>query len=151
MFFCIERMEFVGHDVCTDGNKPAQSKHSLLKTWPPFKVARDIHSFLGFLNFYSNCIPYFKQHVEPLRDLAKFDLDAEVSDLMAGEHHKARKDMIIAIPSDPCVTRYDFNKRPYLLTDFQRRALDIIFASLLMTLTLSLPRNVRLREASAKF
>ena len=27
--FCPERMEFVGHDVCTDGNRPAQSKHSL--------------------------------------------------------------------------------------------------------------------------
>ena len=65
--FCPERMEFVGHDVCTDGNRPAQSKHSLLKTWPPFKVARDIHSFLGFLNFYNNYIPYFEQRVEPLR------------------------------------------------------------------------------------
>ena len=30
--FCPKRMEFVGHDVCADGNRPAQSKHSLLKT-----------------------------------------------------------------------------------------------------------------------
>ena len=25
--FCPERMEFVGHDVCENGNRPAQSKH----------------------------------------------------------------------------------------------------------------------------
>ena len=90
--FCPKRMEFVGHDVCTGGNKPTQSKHSLLKTWPPFEVARDIHSFLGFLIFYNKYIPYFEQRVEPLRDLAKLDLDADVSSLMAGEHHKARED-----------------------------------------------------------
>ena len=119
--FCPERMEFVGHDVCTDGNRPAQSKHSLLKTWQPFKVARDIHSFLGFLNFYNNYIPYFEQRVEPLRDLAKLDLDTEVSSLMADEHHKAREDMIMAILSDPCASRYDFNKRPYLLTNFSKK------------------------------
>ena len=65
--FCPERMEFVGHDVCIDGNRPAQSKHSLLKTWPPFEVARDIHSFLGILNFNNSYIPYFEQRVESLR------------------------------------------------------------------------------------
>ena len=49
------------------------------------------------------------------------DLDTEVSSLMAGGHHKAREDMIMAILSDTCVAKYDFNKRPYLLTDFSKR------------------------------
>ena len=40
---------------------------------------------------------------------------------MAGKHHKAREDMIMAILSDPCVARSDFNKRPYLLTNFSKR------------------------------
>ena len=40
---------------------------------------------------------------------------------MAGEYHKAREDMIMAILSDPCVARYDFNKHPYLLTDFSKK------------------------------
>ena len=34
--FCPVRMEFVGHDLCEDGNRLAQSKHSLLKTLPTF-------------------------------------------------------------------------------------------------------------------
>jgi hypothetical protein len=33
-FFFAKWFEFVGVDVCDDGNHPAQSKHSLLKTWP---------------------------------------------------------------------------------------------------------------------
>ena len=28
------RFEFVGVDVCPDGNRPACSKHVLLETWP---------------------------------------------------------------------------------------------------------------------
>jgi hypothetical protein len=28
------RLEFVGTDVTPDGNRPAQSKHDLLRTWP---------------------------------------------------------------------------------------------------------------------
>ena len=40
---------------------------------------------------------------------------------MSGEHHKAREDMIMAILSDPCIARYDFNKRSYLLTDFPKK------------------------------
>ena len=43
--FCPKRIDFVGHDVCENGNRPAQSKHQLLKTWPNFQIARDIASF----------------------------------------------------------------------------------------------------------
>jgi len=111
-------MECAGHDVCINGNRPAQSKHSLLKTWPNFRVARDISSFLGFMNFYSSYIPYFEQRVAPLRLLAKLDCDTNVGPLMFDEHFKARKDMIMAILSNPCIVQFDYRKRPYLLTDF---------------------------------
>ena len=33
-FFFPSRIKFVGHDVCDDGNRPAQSKDNLLKIWP---------------------------------------------------------------------------------------------------------------------
>ena len=105
--FCPERKEFVGHDVCTNVNRPAQSKHSLLKTWPGFKVARDVSSFLGFLNFYSSYIPYFEQRVLPLRELSKLDMDAKVDTLMKDEHFKAREDcMVMTILNDPCLARF---------------------------------------------
>ena len=33
-FIFPKRFEFIGNDVCPEGNRPAQSKHQLLKTWP---------------------------------------------------------------------------------------------------------------------
>ena len=77
--FCSERIEFVGHDVCENGNRPAQSKHQLLKTWPKFQLARDIASFLGFLNFYATYIPWFQQRTAPLRPLAKLEMEADIT------------------------------------------------------------------------
>ena len=118
--FCPDRMEFVGHDVCINGNRPAQSKHSLLRSWPPFKVACDVASFLGFLNFYSMYIPYFEQRVACLRPLAAMELDSDITSAMTEEHESARKDMINAIISDPCLARFDHKKRSYLLTNFSR-------------------------------
>lgn len=41
-------MEFVGHNVCPDGNCTGQSKHKLIGAWPAFKIAKDVASFLGF-------------------------------------------------------------------------------------------------------
>ena len=41
--------------------------------------------------------------------------------LMKEEHFKASEDLIMAILSDPCLARFDYKKRPYLLTDFSKR------------------------------
>jgi hypothetical protein len=48
-----KRVEFVGIDVCPDGNWPAMSKHQLLIHWPTPVVVRNIAKFVGFLQFYS--------------------------------------------------------------------------------------------------
>ena len=82
---------------------------------------RDVASFLGFLNFYSAYVPYFEQRVAPLRDLvAGREMEANISKEMTDVHKKAREDMILAIVSDPCIARHDFEKRSYLLTDFSK-------------------------------
>ena len=113
------RLEFVGTDVCEDGNRPAQSKHQLLQNWPPFTCARDVASFLGFVNFYSRFIPYFEQRAAPLRALAKMELDTKITSLTDEQEH-AEVDLKEAILSDPCIARYDCMKRQYLLTDFSK-------------------------------
>ena len=99
--FCPEIMEFVGYDVCTNGNRPTQSKHSLLKSWPVFKIARDVFSFFGFMNFYATYIPWFEERASPLRELAKLDMLSDIEPLVKEDHFKAREDLIMAILSDP--------------------------------------------------
>jgi hypothetical protein len=61
------RFEFVGIDVCADGNRPAESKHTLLKTWPAPETVCDIAKFIGFAPFYSRFIHNFELRIAPLR------------------------------------------------------------------------------------
>ena len=63
--------KFVGIDVCTDGNHPAQSKHTLLKTWPAPKTVCHVAKFIGFAQFYSRFIHNFELRVAPLREITK--------------------------------------------------------------------------------
>ena len=55
-----KRFEFVGIDVGPDGNRPAMSKHQLLKHWPTPVIVRDVAKFVGFMQFYTRFIPNFE-------------------------------------------------------------------------------------------
>ena len=66
-------------------------------------------SFLGFVNFYSKFIPYFEHRAAPLRDLAKLEMTASVEALLNPTHEAAKKDLIDALVSDPCIARQDSN------------------------------------------
>jgi hypothetical protein len=43
--------EFVGIDICLDGNHPAMSKHQLLEHWPQPEIVRDVAKLVGFAQF----------------------------------------------------------------------------------------------------
>jgi hypothetical protein len=66
--FFLKRFEFVGINVSADGNRPAMLKHDLLRHWPIPEFVRDVASFVGFLQFYSNFIPHFEVRALPLRE-----------------------------------------------------------------------------------
>jgi hypothetical protein len=53
----LKRFEFVGINVCSDGNCPAMSKHQLLEHWPQPEIVHDVAKIVGFLQFYSEFIP----------------------------------------------------------------------------------------------
>ena len=91
-----------------------------MKTRPPFEVDRDVALFLGFLNFYSMYINFFEQRVASLRTLAKFGMGHDITGILKEEHGSDKVDMINDVISDPCIARYDFEKRPYLLTYFSK-------------------------------
>ena len=55
-----KRFEFVGIDVCPDGNRPAMSKHQLLVHWPLPEFVRDVAKIVGFAQFYGKFIPQFE-------------------------------------------------------------------------------------------
>ena len=117
--FFPSRLEFVGTDVSADGNRPAQSKHSLVSTWPYPTLVRDVSSFIGFANFYCLFIPNFELRIVPLRDICK---ENELSDPIGDKFGPAAKaafdDIRQAILADPCLKRFNHKLRLYLKTDF---------------------------------
>ncbi len=65
-FIFPKQFKFMGNDVCEEGNRPAQSKHQLLSTWPQPELVRDIAKFIGFVQFYSMYIHHFELRITPL-------------------------------------------------------------------------------------
>ena len=62
-FIFPQPVEFVGVDVCADGNRPVQSKHNLLHHWRMPELVCDVAKFVGFMQFYSRFIPNFEVHI----------------------------------------------------------------------------------------
>ena len=103
MFFFPPRVEFVGIDVSKDGNRPAMSKHELLKTRPQPTIVRDIASFIGFAVFYSVFIAWFELRVTRLREIMLLDYTVPVAPHFDELARKQWKDIQNAILSDPCL------------------------------------------------
>ncbi len=110
--------EFVGIDVCADGNQPAKSKHNLLLTWPAPEFVRNVAKFIGFCQFYSRFIHHFKLRIAPLRKLTKHEYTDPIKPLWTDAAQATWEDMKTAIVSDPCLKRFDYRKLMVLQTDF---------------------------------
>ena len=98
-----KRMEFFGIDVSQDGNRPAMSKHQLLRTWPDPVTVCDIISLIGFAIFYPSFIPHFEVGIKRLRKITK----SVYSEPVAPHFGKAAKDkwedIKQALLSDRCI------------------------------------------------
>eukprot|EP00956_Cyclotella_meneghiniana_P037713 scaffold143282_cov76-Cyclotella_meneghiniana.AAC.4 len=116
--WCPKRVEFVGVDVGIDGNRPAQSKHQLLESWPKPTLVRDVASFVGFALFYSTFIPMFEVRVQRLREIMKHEYTDSLEPHWDSSAQAEWDDISRAILNDPCLQRFDHRKRLYVLTDF---------------------------------
>ncbi len=118
-FIFPKQVEFVGNDVCSNGNRPRQSKHQLLTTWPHPKLVRDIAKFIGFVQFYSKFIHHFELCVTPLRELVtKSDYVDPVAPIWTDAAQHAMDDLKESILADPCLMRFDHDRLVVLRTNF---------------------------------
>jgi hypothetical protein len=116
--FFPKRFEFIGINVSADGNCPAMSKHDLLRHWPVLELVRNVASFIGFLQFYSNFIPHFEVHVLPLREIIKLEYTEAVGNMWTVEANGAFEELKQSVLCDPCLCRFDHQKLTVLRTDF---------------------------------
>jgi hypothetical protein len=110
--------EFVGIDVCANGNHPAQSKHTLLQTWPTSKTVRNVAMFIGFVQFYSRFNHKFEIWITALHKITKQEFTKPVAPYWADAAQATLDNIKNTILSDPCIARFDYRKLIVLQTDF---------------------------------
>ena len=125
-FIFPQRVEFVGVDVCADGNRPAQSKHNLLHHWRTPEVIRDIAKFVGFMQFYSRFIPNFEVRITKMHSIMLQNYNTPLGVLWDAAAKAGFDDMRHAILRDPCLKRYDHRKLLVLHTDFSGEGFDYV-------------------------
>ncbi len=107
-FIFPRRFEFVGNDVCPNGNRPAQSKHQLLQLWPTPEIVRNVTRFIGFAQFYGKYIHHFEIRIQPLRELTiKREYTEPVAEIWMDACQRSFNDVRDAILSDPCLLQYN--------------------------------------------
>jgi hypothetical protein len=124
--FFPKHLEFVGINVSPNGNRPAMSKHELLKHWLIPQLVCDVASFVGFLQFYSKFIPNFEICVEPLCQIMEREYTKDVGDVWTMEAQTAFDNLCNSILCKPCLRRFDPNKLRVLRTDFSAKGFGYV-------------------------
>ncbi len=117
--FLKPRVEYVGHDITSEGNCPAASKFDLISKWPLPKQGQSLHSFIGLVNFYHKYHPYMEVTLKPLRLLESQYRRKEIP-LMAWSPHLIAlfEEVKVILTSSPILARFDKDKPCFLKTDW---------------------------------
>jgi hypothetical protein len=122
-----KHFEFVGINVCSDGNRPAMSKHQLLQHPPQPETVRDVAKIIGFAQFYSKFIPHFELRIAPLcRLTTKFEYTKLVAPHRSAPAQAAFDDIKQAILSNPCLKWFNHQCLIVLRTDFSSQGFGYI-------------------------
>jgi hypothetical protein len=124
--FFPKRFEFVGIDVSPDGNRPAMSKHDLLKHWPTPTIVRNITSFIGFIQFYSKFIPCFEIRAEPLQNIMLCKYTEPIGDIWMPTVQATFDSLRNSILDDPCLCHFDPSKLTVLCTNFSSKGFGYV-------------------------
>jgi hypothetical protein len=121
------RFEFVGNNVTPNGNRPAQTKHHFLQSWPHPEIVWDIAKFIGFAQFYSAYIHHFELRIAPLREITiKSEYTDPVGPLWSDAAQRSMDDVKDAILSNPCLMRFNHNRLVILRKDFSSRGYGFV-------------------------
>jgi hypothetical protein len=128
--FLKERVEYVGHDLTSDGNCPSKSKFNMITDWPLPATSQALHSLIQLCNlFYNKYCPWLEIKLKPLRQLIKkFHRKPIPIDEWTPPLRQLFEDVKLGVTSSPCLARYDSAKPLFLKTDWSAGG----FGSILM-------------------
>ena len=112
----LPRIQLLGHTVSHDGVSPDRFKVNNLLKWPEPRSAKDMQSFLGLANYFSDYIPFYSTLSAPLnrlRTMKEYDWSKPYEGMYKEAFVKLK-----AMLSECLTLHYpDFNARFYLATD----------------------------------
>lgn len=82
-------LEFLGHNICSQGVSPSESKIAALRTFREPQNEAEVRSFLGLANYMNKYIPNLATIDEPLRNLLHKDVKFEWTE----KHSKTFQDI----------------------------------------------------------
>ena len=125
--FLKSRVEYVGHDILSKGNCPAQSKFDMVNDWPLPASGQSLFSFIGLVNFYHKYAPYMEMCLKPLRKLVKTYYRKPIPpSAWTPEFVKLFSDLKSCITSSPVLARFDPAKPTFLKTDWSSEGMGWI-------------------------
>jgi hypothetical protein len=130
--FFPKRAEFVGVDIMTEGNSPAESKYEAIEKLTKPKLFSDIRMLTGLLGFYRAWIALFEVRIKPWREHSKKaptpgsaekSEEAKIlAELWSDSDDKLLQQLKRDILDGPVMKRPDPNRRFYLKTDWSAEA-----------------------------
>ena len=69
--FLSDCIEYVGHDLLSNGNTTVKSKFNMINDWDTPKSGQSLFSFIGLVSFYHRFAPYHEIRFKPLRRLLR--------------------------------------------------------------------------------
>ncbi|KAG9665731.1 hypothetical protein KCU87_g10162, partial [Aureobasidium melanogenum] len=111
--FDVERVEYLGLVVTTEGTRMDPKKVQTILEWPELKNVKDVQSLLGFANFYRRFIYGFSAITSPLTALTKKGVEFK----MDSKARQAVETLKKAFTSDTILRHFDPDRETIVETD----------------------------------
>ena len=121
--FFQNKVEFLGHEVSSEGIRPLVGKVDAIKGYPRPKNYREVKRFLGMASYYRKFIPNFSKISKPLDRIRE-----GVALNWTEEHEKAFQDLKEALMSDQLLAYPDYAKSFIITCDASQWAIGGVIA-----------------------
>lgn len=123
----MDQLEWIGINVCTAGNRPAQSKFELGSNWKTPTHATSLSSSLGLVGFYSQFIPNYDQLCQALQQLLRqyYQKSLPVG-AWTVDHASCFEMLKTAILRNPCLARFDERLLVFFKTNWSKSGISCI-------------------------
>jgi hypothetical protein len=125
--FFKDRFDYVGHDITSAGNCPAQSKYDLIQDWPRPATAKSLLSFISLCSFYQRYVPWFEVGIKEMRKMLRTYSRRAIPEAEWTEDRTTLfASMKTALTSSPLLARFDSTKPVFLKTDWSAAGMGFI-------------------------